>query len=151
MHIQYYFFYYLFCGTGRWVAKGGEREREETEQRARACGDHEGDEFLLDTISAPGFPLVYPEVNNWWEDKSVCEGEWDIQTRGENPARAPSTMPPISLSLAPRRLVAPSHRPLGRALEVQICVLTCSWLLSACFPLVSGDWLGARLTLVPGL
>lgn len=59
MHIQY-FFIYLFCGTG----VGDGKEREGTKQRARACGDHEGDEFLLATISAPGFPLVYPEVNN---------------------------------------------------------------------------------------
>lgn len=109
MHIQYYFFYYLFCGTGRWVAKGGEREG--TEQRARACGDHEGDEFLLATISAPGFPLVYPEVNNWWEDKSVCEGEWDIQTRGENPARAPSTMPPYQPESGPSSFGGPLTPP----------------------------------------
>lgn len=43
-------------------SSGGERQG--TEQRVRACADHGGDEFLLARISAPGFPLVYPEVNN---------------------------------------------------------------------------------------
>lgn len=37
------------------------------------------------------------------------------------------------LSMAPWRMMA------LHALEVQICVLTCSCALSACFPLVSGD------------
>lgn len=41
--------------------------------------------------------------------------------------------PLCPLSMAPRCMMA------LRALEVQICVLTCSCALSACFPLVSGD------------
>ena len=36
--------------------------------------------FPSATISATEFPLVYPEVNNLWEDKSVCGRELDSQT-----------------------------------------------------------------------
>lgn len=91
MHIQYYYLYYLFCGTVR-------KRRNGTES---SCGNNEGDEFLLATISAPGFPLVYPEVNNWCEDKSVCEGEWDIQTRGWKPGQSPLYHAPLSARVWP--------------------------------------------------
>ncbi|KAK5930173.1 hypothetical protein CgunFtcFv8_026434 [Champsocephalus gunnari] len=36
--------------------------------------------FPSATISAAEFPLVYPEVNNLWEDKSVFGRELDSQT-----------------------------------------------------------------------
>lgn len=73
----------------------------EKEKERNTCGNNKGDEFLLATISAPGFPLVYPEVNNWCEDKSVCEGEWDIQTRGWKPGQSPLYHAPLSARVWP--------------------------------------------------
>lgn len=49
------------------------------------------------------------------------------------PTASSSHTPPCPLSMAPWRMMA------LHALEVQICVLTCSCALSACFPHVSGD------------
>lgn len=36
--------------------------------------------FPSATIRAAEFPLVYPEVNNLWRDKSICARELDSQT-----------------------------------------------------------------------
>lgn len=112
--------------------------------------------FPSATISAAEFPLVYPEVNNLWRDKSVCGGELDSQTveggwlagwLGTPPPTLPH--PPTATTIRPSTPPRPSFAPspcavlvrylLGRPLEVQICVPTCSRRLSACFPLVSAD------------
>lgn len=106
-----YFYFILWDRVFEMGSKRGEREG--TEQRTRACGDHKGDEFLLATISAPGFPLVYPEVNNWCEDKSVCEGEWDIQTREWKPGYSPLYRAPLSARAWPLAVwwpLTPPHR-----------------------------------------
>lgn len=53
--------------------------------------------FPSATISATGFPLVYPEVNNLWRDKSVCGRELDSQTVElalPPPYNHPATLPP---------------------------------------------------------
>lgn len=120
--------------------------------------------FPSATISAAEFPLVYPEVNNLWEDKSVCGRELDSQTVEGGWLGTP---PPLYNHSAPEPLHPPPSAPpdwarplprgglarylLGRLLEVQICVPTCSRCLSACFPLVSSDWVWACVTLVPPL
>lgn len=57
--------------------------------------------FPSATISAPEFPLVYPEVNYLWEDKSICGRKLDSQTVVEaNMAVNPNPPPPLSLPLA---------------------------------------------------
>lgn len=155
MHIgsSWFLQYGLGAGDGQ---SGGERRRgqkrkEEKKKRERVA-DCEGDEFLSATISAPGFPLVDPKVNNWCRDKSVSGDSKTVrqQRRGgvgcesqttfdppppsqKMPTASSSHAPPCPLSMALWRMMA------LRALEVQICVLTCSCTLSACFPLVSGD------------
>lgn len=59
--------------------------------------------FPSATISAAEFPLVYPEVNNLWEDKSVCGRELDSQTvEGGWLAGNPPTHPPSPSTPPPR-------------------------------------------------
>lgn len=65
--------------------------------------------FPSATISATEFPSMNPEVNNLWEDKSICGGELDSQTVGGwlTPPPLPSSFNHLlPTELAPRRVVA---------------------------------------------
>lgn len=52
-----------WVGGRRWAVRGEKRRRGRKRKKERVA-DCEGDEFLSATISAPGFPLVDPKVNN---------------------------------------------------------------------------------------
>lgn len=55
-------------------------------------------------------------------------GSETFRQGGENPARAPSTIPPLSPSLAPRRLVAPHTTPSDERLKCK----SVFWLVPGC-------------------